>query len=281
MGLEVPPRCQYVRVIMAEMNRLASHLVYFGTLGMDVGATTAFLYCFREREMLMDLFESATGQRLMYHYLRIGGLRNDLPVGFVEGLREFVDLFPQRLEEYNNLLTRNRIFRARMEGVGVLSPEKALSYGCSGPVLRGCGLAHDMRRIEGYAAYPELEFEIPTQPYGDAMSRHLVRVEEMRQSVSILRQCLDKLPAGPVNAGKVPRLIKPPPGEVFERVESARGELGCYLCSDGSEKPYRLHWRAPSFYNLQALPEMMRGHLVADVVAILGSIDIVLGDVDR
>jgi NADH-quinone oxidoreductase subunit D len=281
LGIEVPPRCQYIRVMMAEMNRIASHLVYFGTLGLDVGAMTVFLYCFREREVLMDLLEHTTGQRLLYHYLRIGGLRNDLPPGFCEGLREFLRYFPQRIEEYNDLLTRNRIFRARMEGVGVLSAQKAISYACSGPVARGSGLEYDIRKIEGYAVYPELEFDVPTQPYGDAMSRHLVRVEEMRQSVAIVRQCLDKLPKGPIQAEKVPRVIKPPPGEVFERVESPRGELACYVCSDGSEKPYRLHWRGPSFYNLQALPEMVRGHLVADIVAILASIDIVLGDIDR
>jgi NADH-quinone oxidoreductase subunit D len=281
LGLEVPPRCQYIRVIMAELQRLASHLVYFGTLGLDVGATTVFLYCFREREAIINLLEHTTGQRLLYHYLRIGGVRNDLPADFAAGLRHFLSYFPQRLEEYNNLLTRNRIFRARMEGLGVLSAERALAYGCSGPVLRGCGVAYDMRKIEAYAAYSELEFAVPTQPYGDAMSRHLVRVEEMRQSVALLRQALDKLPAGPVNAPKVPRIIKPPPGEVYERVESPRGELGCYVCSDGSERPYRLHWRGPSFYNLQAFPEMVRGHLVADIVAILASIDIVLGDIDR
>lgn len=281
MGIEVPPRCQYIRVIMAELNRLASHLLYFGTLGLDVGAMTVFLHCFREREAIIDLMEHMTGQRLLYHYLRIGGLRNDLVEGFEDGLREFLGYFPQRLEEYNDLLTRNRIFRARMEGVGVISADVARSYGCSGPVIRGSGVAYDMRKVEGYAVYPELEFDVPTQPYGDAMSRHLVRVEEMRQSVNILRQCLDKLPGGPVRAAKVPRVIKPPPGEVFERVESPRGELACYIMSDGSDKPYRLHWRGPSFYNVQAFREMVRGHLVADVVAILASVDIVLADIDR
>ncbi len=281
MGIEVPPRCQYIRVIMAELNRLASHLLYFGTLGLDVGATTVFLHCFREREAIIDLMEHTTGQRLLYNYLRIGGLRNDLPPDFEDGLRHFLSYFPQRIEEYNDLLTRNRIFRARMEGVGVISAEKALEYGCSGPVIRGCGLPYDMRKIEGYAAYPEIEFDVPTQPYGDAMSRHLVRVEEMRQSVNILRQALDKLPKGPVRVEKMPRVIRPPEGEVFERVESPRGELGCYIKSDGSDKPERLHWRGPSFYNLQAFREMVRGHLVADVVAILASVDIVLADIDR
>lgn len=281
LGIEVPPRCQHIRVIMAELNRIASHLVYFAALGVDVGATTVFLYAFREREATINLLEHATGQRLLYNYLRIGGLRNDLPPDFLDGLRHFLSYFPARIEEYNDLLTRNRIFRARMEGLGVLPPEKAIEYGCTGPVLRGSGVPWDIRKIEGYAAYPEYDFDVPIQPYGDAMSRHLVRVEELRQSVAILRQAVEKLPDGPIRADGVPRVIKPPPGEVFERVESPRGELGCYIVSDGSERPVRLRWRAPSFYNLQALREMVRGHLVADVVAILASIDIVLGDVDR
>jgi NADH-quinone oxidoreductase subunit D len=280
LGLEVTPRCQYIRVIMAELNRLASHLLYFAAIGVDLGATTVFLHCFREREAIITLLEHTTGQRLLYNYLRIGGLRNDLAPDFEAGVREFLSYFPQRIEEYNNLYTRNRILRARMEGIGVLSQEKALEYGCSGPVLRGSGLAYDMRRIEAYSAYPDLEFDIPTQPYGDCMSRHLVRVEEMRQSVNIVRQALDKLPRGPVNA-KAPRVIRPPAGEVFERVESPRGELGCFIQSDGSDKPYRLHWRGPSFYNLQAYRDMVRGHLIADAVAILASVDIVLADIDR
>jgi NADH-quinone oxidoreductase subunit D len=280
LGLEVTPRCQYLRVIMAELNRLASHLIYFAAIGVDLGATTVFLHCFRERETIVNFLEHTTGQRLLYNYLRIGGLRNDLPPDFEDGVRHFLSYFPARIEEYNDLFTRNRILRARMEGIGVLSAEKALEYGCSGPVLRGSGLAYDMRRIEAYAAYPDLDFDIPTQPYGDCMSRHLVRVEEMRQSVRILQQALDKLPRGPISA-KVPRVLKVPPGEVFERVESPRGELACYLQSDGTDKPYRLHWRGPSFYNLQAFREMVKGHLIADAVAILASIDIVLGDIDR
>ncbi|NLO72840.1 MAG: NADH-quinone oxidoreductase subunit D [candidate division WS1 bacterium] len=280
LGVEPTPRCQWIRVMMAEMNRIASHLVYYGALGMDTGATTVFLYCFRERERILQLFEDASGQRLLYHYFRIGGLRNDLPPGFCEGLRSFLDEFPRRVAEYDALLTRNRIFRSRTEGVGYLSPEAALSYGVTGPTLRGSGVSYDLRRAAPYYVYPELEFDVPTRPEGDVMARHLVRQEEMLQSVHLLHQCLDRLPPGEINV-KVPRKLKPDPGEIYVRIESPRGELGVYLISDGSEKPYRLHWRAPSFHNLQAYPEMCQGAYVADLVAILGSLDIILGDVDR
>lgn len=280
LGIEPTPRCQYIRVMMAEMNRIASHLVYYGALAIDTGATTVLLYCFRERERLLNLFEHAAGQRLLYHYFRIGGLRNDLPPDFCDGLWLFLEEFPQRLGEYNALLTENRIFRSRTEGVGVLTPEVALAYGVTGPTLRGSGIAYDVRRAAPYYVYPELEFDIPTFPQGDAMARHKVRQEEMYQSVRILRQCLEKLPEGEVNV-KVPRRLRPPAGEVYVRVESPRGELGCYLISDGSDRPYRLHMRTPSYYNLQAYPEMCRNAWVADLVAILGSVDIVLGDVDR
>ncbi len=279
-GIEVTPRCEYIRVIMAEMNRIASHLVYFGCLGLDSGAWTPFLYCFREREVVLQLFEDTSGQRLLYHYLRIGGLRNDLPAHFCDKLAEFLDYFPDRIKEYDDLLTYNVIFRNRLEGTGQLSQELCRRYSISGPNVRGSGIPYDVRRVVGYSIYPQLEFDIPTQEEGDAFARHLVRVEEMRQSVRILKQCLEKLPEGEINV-KVPRKLKPVVGEVFERLESPRGELGCYLVSDGSEKPWRLHWRAPSFYNLQVLPELVRGAYVADIVIILGSIDIVLPDIDR
>ncbi len=280
LGIEPTPRCQFIRVMMAEMNRIASHLVYFATLGNDVGAVSVFLYCFREREAILDLFEAASGQRLLYHYLRIGGLRNDLPDDFCAGLGHFLSYFPSRIDEYDKLLTKNRIFRSRMEGVGHFSAEDALSYGVTGPCLRGCGTDYDIRRADPYCVYPQLDFTVPTFEECDAMARHLVRQEEMRQSVRILQQCLEMLPEGDVSV-KVPRRIKPDPGEAYARVESPRGELGCYIVSDGSEKPYRLHWRAPSFYNLQAYPVMCKDAWVADLVAILGSVDIVLGDVDR
>lgn len=280
LGIVPTPRCQYIRVMMAEMNRIASHLVYFGTLGNDVGAITIFLYCFREREAILDLFEAASGQRLLYHYFRIGGLRNDLPHDFCEGLAHFLSYFPARIDEYEKLLTKNRIFRSRMEGVGFLSAEDALSYGVTGPCVRGSGIDYDVRRADPYYVYPELEFDVPSFAEGDAMARHLVRQEEMRESVRILQQCLANLPKGEVNV-KVPRRIKPDSGETYARVESPRGELGCYIVSDGSENPHRLHWRVPSFYNLQAYPVMCKNAWIADLVAILGSVDIVLGDVDR
>ncbi|HEY3398027.1 MAG TPA: NADH-quinone oxidoreductase subunit D [Armatimonadota bacterium] len=280
LGIEPTLRCQYIRVIMAEMNRIASHLVYYGTIGMDTGATTPFLYCFRERERVIELLENACGQRLLYHYFRIGGLRNDLPRDFCTKLRAFLHDFPPRIKEYEALLTKNVIFRHRTEGVGYLDPAVARGYGVTGPMLRGSGVDNDLRRADPYYIYPELEFDVPVLPEGDVMARHLVRQEEMRQSVRILHQCLDKLPAGEINV-KVPRRLKAEPGESYARVEGPRGEIGCYVIADGTDHPYRLHWRAPSFYNLQALPAMCGNAYVADLIAILGSVDITLGDVDR
>jgi len=282
-GIAVSERVEWIRVLMAELQRISSHLVWLGTYGLDLGATTVFLYCFREREVLIDLLESATGQRLLYNYLRIGGLRNDLPTGFVEKLRDFLGYFPSRIDEYDQLFTKNRIFLARTRGVGILSREDAIAYAISGPVARGSGLDVDVRRSDPYSVYPELEFEAPVEQGNDCLARYLVRVEELRQSVRIALQCLDrieKLERTPVEV-KVGKAIKPPAGEGYARTESPRGELGCYLVSDGGTKPLRMHWRGPSFANLQALPMMARGGLVADVVAVLGSIDIVLGDVDR
>ncbi len=280
LGVEPPPRTQFIRTLMAELKRISSHLVYLGTYGNDTGAVTVFLHAFRERELLMNMFEAVTGGRLLYNYLRIGGLRNDLPTGFDEQVCSFLEHFPPRLEEMNDLLTKNRIFIARTRGVGLLTAEQALSYGVTGPTLRGCGVSYDMRKLRPYAAYDQVEFDVPTFPEGDCLARHLVRMEEMRQSLRIVRQLLDKMPDGEVQAD-VPRRLKPEPGEVYERVESPRGELGCYLVSDGSDKPYRMHWRGPSFYNLQALPEMVRGGLVADFIATLGSLDPVAPDIDR
>lgn len=279
-GIEVTRRCEYIRVIMAEMNRLASHLVYFGTLGLDCGAWSPFLYCFREREVLIQLFEDTSGQRLLYHYNRIGGLRNDLPSGFTERLAEFLRSFPGYVDEYDALLTDNVVFRKRMEGIGRISAEQCWRFSLSGPVIRGSGISHDIRRAAPYSIYPELGFEIPTRGEGDALARHYVRVAEMRECVTILQQCLKQLPEGEINV-KVPRRLKPVVGEVYERVESPRGELGCYIVSDGTDKPWRLHWRAPSFYNLQVLPELSHGAYIADLVMILASLDIVLPDIDR
>jgi len=279
-GIQPSPRTKFIRTLMAELKRISSHLVYLGTYGNDVGATTVFLYAFREREVILDMFEAVTGGRLLYNYMRIGGLRNDLPTGFEEQVYDFLERFPARLEEMDDLLTRNRIFIARTRGIGVITAEQALSFGVTGPTLRGCGVPYDIRKLRPYAAYDQVEFDVPTFPEGDCLARHLVRMEEMRQSMRIIRQVLEKMPEGEIQA-EVPRRIKPEPGEVYERVESPRGELGCYLVSDGSDKPYRMHWRGPSFYNLQIISEMVRGGLVADFIASLGSIDTIAADIDR
>ena len=278
-GIEVTRRCEYIRVIMAELNRLASHLLYFGAIAIDTGATTAFLHVFRERELILDLFEWVCGQRLLYHYMRVGGVRNDLPDGWVEKCTAAVDVMSQRFEEYDDLLTRNRIFVGRTRKVGIISQEKALRYGLTGPCLRACGLPYDLRKLDGYSVYPEFTFDVCVEEGCDCLSRHLVRTRELRESVKIIRQALEKLPEGEVNVA-TPRKLKLE-GEVYERVESPRGEVGCYLVGDGSEKPWRLHWRGPSFYNLSVLDTMCTGQWMADMVAIIASTDIVLADVDR
>ena len=280
LGIEVTERCEYIRVIMAEIQRICSHLMYFSSMGLDTGAITAYMHCFREREQLIDLIENTTGQRLLYHYMRIGGVRNDLPHDFVEGIRSFISYFPARVHEYNNLLTNNRILRGRAEGISVISPEDALRYGMSGPCIRSCGIEHDLRRTPGYSVYSEFDFDIPVFDTCDAMARHLVRCEEMVQSLRIIEQAVDKLPGGEVNV-KVPRNIKPDPGSVYERVEGSRGEVGCYLVSDGGDKPLRLRWRPASHFNIQPLPALMRGGYVADTVVALASLDIMLGDIDK
>jgi NADH-quinone oxidoreductase subunit D len=279
-GITVTPRAEYIRVIMTELNRIASHFIYVAAVGIDTGATTIFLHTIRERELILDLFEWVSGYRLLYHYFRIGGLRNDLPDGWIDKAREALELLSQRFEEYDDLLTGNRIFIGRTRGVGTISPEDALQYGFTGPCLRAAGIPYDLRKVDGYSIYPELDFEVCVQQESDCYARHLVRTGELRQSVRIISQALDKLPEGDVNVA-VPRKLKPEVGEVYERIESPRGELGCYLVSDGSDKPWRMHWRAPSFYNLSALDKMCTGQWMADMVAIIASTDIVLGDVDR
>ncbi len=279
-GIEVTPRCEHIRLLMAELNRLASHLLYFGAMGIDTGATTVFLYCFRERELILDLFEWVSGQRLLYNYLRLGGVRNDLPEGWVEQCHAALDMLASRVDEYDTLLSDNRIFIGRTRGVGAITAEEALAYGFSGPCLRGCGVPYDLRRVDGYSLYPELDFQVCVEEGGDCLARHRVRSRELRESISLARQVLARLPEGEVNVS-VPRRLKVGPGEVYERLESPRGELGCYLVSDGTDKPWRLHWRAPSFYNLAPLDRLCRGHWMADMVAIIASTDIVLGDVDR
>jgi NADH-quinone oxidoreductase subunit D len=281
MSLEVPPRARYIRTILAELQRIASHCLWLGTHAMDIGAMTVFLYAFRERELILDLFEEYCGARLTYNAMRIGGLPLDLPAGWDARVRAFCDILDTKVNEYEELLTQNRIWLDRTRGVGVIGGEEAIAIGLSGPALRGSGVARDIRKDEPYAAYADFEFDVPIGVFGDTYDRYLVRLEEFRQSTRIIRQALDGLPSGPI-IGKVPRLIKPPAGETYHAIESPKGEIGYFIVSDGkSNVPYRFRVRPPSFCNLQALPRLIKGHLVADVVALIGSIDIVLGEVDR
>jgi NADH-quinone oxidoreductase subunit D len=281
MSLEVPRRARYIRTILVELQRIASHCLWLGTHAMDLGAMTVFLYAFRERELVLDLFEEYCGARLTYNAMRIGGLPLDIPTGWDRKLREFCNVFETKVPEYEELLTQNRIWLERTRGIGVISGTDAIAIGLTGPALRGSGVARDVRKAEPYAAYDELEFDVPVGSAGDTYDRYLVRVEEFRQSIRIIRQALDGLPEGPI-IGKVPRLIKPPAGETYHAIESPKGELGYFIVSDGkSNVPYRFRVRPPSFCNLQALPRLIQGHLVSDVVALIGSIDIVVGEVDR
>jgi len=277
----VPRRARYIRTILAELQRLASHLVWLGSHAMDIGAVTVFLFCLRERELILDLFEEYCGARLTYNSMRIGGLPLDLPPMWAKKVLQFCDIQMEKLVEYETLLTHNRIWLERTRNVGVISADAAIAVGLCGPPLRGSGVARDVRKDEPYAAYDEFQFDIPVGTRGDTYDRYLVRLEEMRQSVRIIRQAIEGLPEGPV-MGKVPRLIKPPAGETYHANESPKGEIGFFIASDGkSTNPYRLRVRPPSFCNLQALPQLVRGHLVADVIALIGTIDIVLGEVDR
>jgi NADH-quinone oxidoreductase subunit D len=288
LQIQVPERAQYIRVIIAELSRIASHLLWLGTHAMDIGAVTAFLYCFREREDILDMFEAFGGARLTTHIFRVGGLppglpgdpADGLPAGWLDQLNAFIDKFPKKLKEYHTLLTKNRIWLRRTKGVGVISAEECIAWGLSGPILRGSGVAHDLRKKTPYEVYPRLEFDVPVEHNGDVYDRYLVRMEEMNQSLRIIRQCVQQLPGGPVNA-ELPKKLKAPPGEIYHAVESPRGEMGFYVCSDGGEIPYRVKVRPASFVNLQALPVMAHNALIADVVAIIGSIDIVLGEVDH
>jgi NADH-quinone oxidoreductase subunit D len=281
MSLEVPRRARYIRTILAELQRIASHCLWLGTHAMDMGAMTVFLYAFRERELVLDLFEEYCGARLTYNAMRIGGLPLDLPPGWDRKVREFCNVFEGKVAEYEELLTHNRIWHGRTKGIGVIEGNDAIAIGLTGPPLRGSGVARDVRKDEPYAAYAEFEFNVPIGTAGDTYDRYLVRLEELLQSIRIIRQALDGLPEGPI-VGKVPRLIKPPAGETYHAIESPKGEIGFFIVSDGkSNTPYRFRVRPPSFCNLQALPRLVKGHLVSDVVALIGSIDIVLGEVDR
>jgi len=280
LGVELPPRAQYTRMILAELQRIASHLLWLGTHALDIGAMTPVFYTFREREEILKIFENYCGARLTTHAFRIGGLQYDLYDTFEKEVTKFCDYFLPKVDEYETLLTKNRIWLKRTKNVGVISADDAIAYGVTGPVLRGSGVKWDIRKAQPYEAYDKVEFDVPIGQNGDTYDRYLVRMEEMRQSVRIVRQCVDRIEPGPI-MGKVGKVIKPPVGEVYHSIESPKGELGYFVVSDGSTHPYRVRVRPPSFVNLQALDIMIRGHLVADVVAIIGTLDIVLGEVDR
>lgn len=286
LNLEVPLRAQFLRIIFAELNRIASHLLAIGTYGIDIGAVTPFLYCFREREMILSMFEVASGARLTYNYIRIGGVMREPPKEFYELLNKFIKIFPERLQEYNELLTYNQIFINRTKGIGILPPKVAIEYGVTGPNLRASGVKIDVRKVEPYSSYDKIDFEIPTGSngvgiLGDSWNRYYVRVAEMEQSLNIVKKALEGLPPGDFLSPQIKRVIRPPKGEAYVRIENPRGELGFFVVSDGTEKAYRVKVRAPSFCNLSVLPEITKGVLIADLIAILGSIDIVLGEVDR
>jgi NADH-quinone oxidoreductase subunit D len=306
LGLEVPKRAQYIRVLLTELTRIASHLVWIGTHAIDLGAMSVFLYCFREREEVLKIFEMVSGQRMMTSYFRIGGLALEPPPGWLDRVEKFLKLMPPRLDEYENLLTGNRIWWARTKGIGIISATDAIAYGMSGPSLRSTGVDYDVRKFFPYSSYEEFEFDVPVRTEGDCFARYILRVTEIRESIKIVKQAIAKIPAsGPIRTdapGIVPpqrekmktemeSLIyhfkiftegfSPAPGEVYQRIESPRGELGVFVASDGSPKPYRVKFRTPSFVNLQALPKLVEGRLIADVVACIGTIDIVLGEVDR
>ncbi len=280
LAVEAPPRAQYIRVILTELCRIASHQVWLGTHALDIGAITPLFYCFRDREEVLRIFEKYCGARLTTHAFRIGGCIYETYEGFEQECKKFCDDFLPKLDEYETLLTTNRMWVARTKGVGILNPEDCIALGVTGPVLRASGVKWDLRKAQPYEAYSKFDFEIPTGLNGDTYDRYLVRIEEMRQSVRIIRQAVDGLPSGPIMA-KVPKVIKPPVGEVYHSIEAPKGELGYFIVSDGSTQPYRVRVRPPSFVNLQALDKMVRGLLVADVVAVIGTLDIVLGEVDR
>jgi len=305
LGLDIPPRAQWVRVMLNELTRISSHLVWLGTHAIDIGAMSVFLYCFREREDCLRLFEAVSGQRMMTSFFRVGGLALDLPIGFLDRVRAFANKFPERVDEYEDLLTSNPIWVRRTKGVAHMSAADALALGVTGPALRASGVDHDLRRDMPYSSYEKFKFDVPVSSDGDVFARYVLRVKEMRESIKIVRQALDGMPTGAIKAD-APKVVLPdrekmktqmealiyhfkivtegfsvPAGEVYQAIESPRGEMGYYVVSDGTAKPYRVHMRSPSFANLQALATMCEGKLIADVVAAIGSIDIVLGEIDR
>jgi NADH-quinone oxidoreductase subunit D len=305
LGMEIPARAQWMRVMLNELTRIASHLVWLGTHALDIGAMTVFLYCFREREEILRIFEMVSGQRMMTSYFRVGGLSMDAPLGFFDKVKKFADIFPSRVDEYEGLLTGNRIWIERLTGVAHLSAEDAVALGVTGPALRASGVDWDLRRDMPYTGYENFKFKVPVSQDGDVWARYVLRVRELRESIGIVKQALEGMPEGRIKAD-APKVVLPdrekmktqmealiyhfkivtegftvPAGEVYQAIESPRGEMGYYIMSDGTAKPYRVHMRSPSYANLQALNKMCEGRLIADVVAAIGSIDIVLGEIDR
>jgi len=280
MEIEVPERAEHLRIIMAELSRMASHMVMIASFSLDVAGWTAWFPPFREREKILDLFEMASGARMLPAYMRIGGVASDVPPKFFPALERFLDSLPEMIEEVKGLIVGNEIFIGRCKGVGKLDLETALAYGVTGPNLRACGLAFDLRKAKPYGIYPRFEFDIPTLPNGDAYDRFVIRLLEIEQSARIIRQAMAQIPEGPVQA-KVPRAIKLPKGEVYHQIESSKGILGFYLVSDGGNKPYRLHIHSPSFVNLGIMPKLAEGAIIQDLVVIIASIDFVMGEVDR
>jgi NADH-quinone oxidoreductase subunit D len=305
LDLEIPPKAQWLRVLLTELSRINSHLIWLGTHAMDIGALTIFLYCWREREEILRLFEAVAGQRMMTSYIRIGGLTMEPPIGWLDRVQEFIKTLPEKIDEYENLLTGNPIFRSRLEGVGYLSPEAAIALGVTGPPLRASGVDFDLRRDMPYSSYEKFQFNVPVATEGDCWARYRLRMIEMRESIKIIQQALDGLPEGSIKAD-APKIVLPdreamktqmeslihhfkivtegfnvPAGEVYQGIECGHGQMGYHVVSDGTAKPWRLHMRYPSFATLQALETMCQGRMIADVVAVIGSIDIVLGEIDR
>jgi NADH-quinone oxidoreductase subunit D len=306
LDLQVPKRAQYIRVMMVELQRISSHLVWLGTHAIDLGAMTVFLYCFREREEILKIFEMFSGQRMMTSYIRIGGVALQPPAGWRQAIEKFLKYMPSRVDEYETLLTENRIWMGRTKNIGYISAEDAIALSMTGPTIRAAGVAYDNRKLFPYSSYEEFEFDVPTRTDSDCFGRYMIRVAEMRESLKIVRQALDKITDEGAIKTDAPGIVppqrekmktemealiyhfkiftegfSPPAGEAFVTVESPRGELGCFIASDGSPKPLRVHFRAPSYINLQALPKLVEGQLISNVIACIGTIDIVLGEVDR
>lgn len=280
MGTEIPERAEYIRVILSELQRIASHLVFVGCYALDLAGFTGWMYCFREREKILDLIESVCGSRMTTSYMRIGGVSEDLPEDFIPKLKKLMDEMPGYIDEYDGLITGNEILHARSKDIAIVTPEMAINYGWTGPNLRASGVPYDLRKAQPYSIYDRFDFEIPTCEKGDNFDRYYIRILEMRQSVRIIQQALEQIPEGPIMA-KVPKVIKPPAGEVYHQIEVSKGIEGFHIVSDGSAKPYRMHIRTPSFINLGLFPEITKGWTLQDGIAILAAIDIVLGEVDR